>query len=60
MSTTKPYVLVVPNKPWEAPWVLREYDTIEEAKAQAYAMAQRRITKDPTDPERYKVFGMVY
>jgi hypothetical protein len=53
----KPYILVQPNQPWEAPWVLREYDTVEEAKEEAWKMAQRR---KPEDPTRYKVNGFTY
>lgn len=56
----KPCIMVHPNKPWEAPWMLREFDSVEEAKVEAWKMAQRRNQRDPNDPERYHVYGFVY
>lgn len=56
----KTAVMVIPNKPWEAPWMLREFDSSDEAREAAYQMAQRRTKANPEDPERYKVNGMVY
>lgn len=56
----KPCIMIHPNKPWEAPWMLRTFDTVEEAKEEAWKMAQRREKRDPNDTERYHVNGMVY
>jgi hypothetical protein len=56
----KTAIMVIPNKPWEAPWMLRQYDNSDDARAEAYQMAQRREKRDSNDPERYKVNGMVY
>jgi hypothetical protein len=57
LSCVKTAIMVIPNKPWEAPWVLRYYDTVEEAKEQAYLMSLRR---PKNSPERYKVNGFTY
>ena len=53
----KPYILVVPNQPWESPWVIREFESWDEAKEEAWKMAQKR---DSADPSRYKVKGFIY
>lgn len=52
--------MVIPNKPWEAPYVLTERSSVQEATALAWQMAQRRNKENPTSPERYKVNGFTY
>ncbi len=57
MNQSKPYIMVLPNKPWESPWQLMQCETWQEAKEIAYRYAQQRAKDDPT---RYKVAGMTY
>jgi hypothetical protein len=50
-------IMVIPNEPWTAPWVLQYEEDSQTARERAYVMAQRRKEGDKS---RYKVNGFTY
>ena len=59
-NNVKHAIMVIPNRPWEAPWMIQQFDTVEQAREQAHKYAQNRDKADENDPTRYKVNGFTY